>query len=125
MRKLHLIAMSYDKDAILNALQRTNAAEVVVHTDTEHTLPVAVDDEETRGYLASVEAALHFLCLAVENRLKERGESTELLKDGFDVSYSDFISAAERKCEIDSVVEKIIVAAVAAVLSYLFARLGM
>ena len=107
MRKLHLIAMSYDKDAILNALQRTNAAEVVVHTDTEHTLPVAVDDEETRGYLASVEAALHFLCLAVENRLKERGESTELLKDGFDVTYSQFVAAGEQKEEMDVWVQKI------------------
>ncbi len=107
MRKLHLIAMTYDKDAVLNALQRTNAAEIIVHADTEHTVSMPVDDEETRGYLASVEGALHSLCVAVENRLKEKGESTELLKDGFDVTYSQFIAASEQKEEMDGWVKKI------------------
>ena len=38
MRKLNLVAMSYDKDIILNALQRTGAVEVKLHADTENTV---------------------------------------------------------------------------------------
>ena len=34
--KLNLVAMSYDKDAILNALSRSNAVEVKTHTETEY-----------------------------------------------------------------------------------------
>ena len=41
MRKLNLVAMSYDKDALLNALQRTNAAEVSLHSTTENTVASA------------------------------------------------------------------------------------
>ena len=40
MRKLHLIAMSYDKDAVLDALQRTGAAEITLHEDVENTAPL-------------------------------------------------------------------------------------
>ena len=107
MRKLHLIAMSYDKDVILNALQRTNAVEIVVHRDTENTVLLSADDEGIRGYLASLEAALTSLCAVVENRLKEKGESTEVLKDGFDVSYSEFMAAKAKGAEMDEVVARI------------------
>ena len=41
MQKLNLVAMSYDKDAILNALQRTGAVEVVTRTEAEQTIPTA------------------------------------------------------------------------------------
>ena len=37
MRKLNLIAMSYDKGVIFDALQRTGAVEVKLHADTENT----------------------------------------------------------------------------------------
>ena len=33
--KLNLIAMSYDKDKLLNALQKTNAVEVKLHKEEE------------------------------------------------------------------------------------------
>lgn len=107
MRKLHLIAMSYDKDAVFNALQRTNAVEVAVHADTENTLPMQANGDETRAYLASVEAALTALCNAVENRLKKSGEKTDVLKDGFDVTYSEFMSAKDQTAEMDETVRQI------------------
>lgn len=107
MRKLNLIAMSYDKDAVLNALQRTNAAEVILHADTENTVIPVFDSEEDRAYYASVESALQNLCGAVERRRKESGEKSDVLRDGFDVSYSEFLAAKDRKAEADALAAKI------------------
>lgn len=105
--KLNLVAMSYDKDAILNALSRSNAVEVKTHAESKFAGTLETDAEELRAYLNSLETALSVLCLEVEKYEKERGIKSDVLKDGFDVSYSDFISAAERKREIDRAVEKI------------------
>lgn len=107
MRKLHLIAMSYDKDAVLDALQRTGAAEITLHEDVENTAPLQANGEDLRAYLAFVEAALTALCNAVENHLKESGEKSDVLKDGFDVTYSEFIAAKDQKAEIDQIVERV------------------
>ena len=46
MRKLNLVAMSYDKDRILNALQRTGAAEIKSAEEKENTLPA---EDGSRG----------------------------------------------------------------------------
>ena len=43
MSKLNLVAMSYDKDSVLNALQRTNAAEVKLHYEAENTVALTAD----------------------------------------------------------------------------------
>ena len=39
MKKLNLAAMSYDREKVLNALQRTGAAEVKCHTPVESVSP--------------------------------------------------------------------------------------
>ena len=104
MRKLHLIAMSYDKDAVLNALQRTNAAEVTTHAETGDTFPLVAQDEQLRNELLAVENALQTLSKAVAVRLSGKAE---LLKDGFDVTYEEFISAGERKAEVETLVGQI------------------
>ena len=104
MRKLHLIAMSYDKDGILNALQRTNAVEVTTHVETENTFPLVFEDEALKNYLLTVETALQTLSKAVASRLSEKAE---VLKDGFDVTYSEFLSAKDKQAEVDELVEKI------------------
>ena len=108
MRKLNLIAISYDKDEILNALQRTNAAEITLHSDVEDTKTLEVKGEEGREYLSSVEAALDVLCNAVSLRLKEESvKKSDLLEDGFDVSYTDFMKSGAQKEEMDKLVAKI------------------
>ena len=66
MQKLNLIAMSYDKDIVLNALQRTGAAEVTLHAETEYTTVPETNAEDLKTYLASVEAALSSLSGAVD-----------------------------------------------------------
>lgn len=108
MRKLHLVGLSYDKDAVLNALHKTNATEVTTHADTEHTVAMTGDTEGMKTYLASVETALSVLCAVVENVEKDKGEKKpEVLKDGFDVTYSDFIAAKDKKADVDATVERI------------------
>lgn len=107
MRKLNLIAMSYDKGVILDALQRTGAVEVKLHADTENTSVPPVCGDELRSYLASAEAALSVLCSEVENYNRENNIKSGILKDGFEVTYTDFMSAREKKGEIDSLIARI------------------
>ena len=107
MRKLNLIVMSYDRDAVLNALQRTGAVEITTYADTENTVIPVCDCEETRAKLSSIENALSVLSKAVEEYSKENGGKTELLKDGFCVSYSEFVSAKDNTLEIQEIAKKI------------------
>lgn len=108
MRKLNLIAISYEKDEVLNALQRTSAAEITLHSSVEDTKILEVKGETGKEYLSSVEAALGVLSNAVSLRFKEEGvKKSELLQDGFDVSYSDFMASGARKEEMDALVGRI------------------
>ena len=107
MGKLNLVAMSYDKDALLNALQRTGATEIKYHFDAENTTPMTADCEGLRESLAAVESSLALLSSCTEEYLKEHKIKSEILKDGFSVSYSEFIAANEKQGEVASLVEKI------------------
>lgn len=107
MKKMQLVAMSYDKDAVLDAMQRTGAVEIVLHNATDNTNVSQQDTEELRSYFATVETALEALCAAVEKRQKEKNEKSDILKDGFDVSYSEFFEAKTRKAQTDALVEQI------------------
>ena len=107
MSKLNLVAMSYDKDSVLNALQRTNAAEVKLHYEAENTVALTADCEEMRVDLSNVENALNLLSSAIESYNKDNKIKSDVLKDGFDVSYSDFMSAKDMKWDMDALVEKV------------------
>ena len=107
MSKLNLVAMSYDKDSVLNALQRTNAAEVKLHYEAENTVALTADCEEMREYISNVENALNRLSSAIESYNKDNKIKSDVLKDGFDVSYSDFMSAKDMKWDMDALVEKV------------------
>ena len=107
MKKLHLVAMSQEKDAILNALGATNAVEITTHADVEYARTIESNTDELREELVALEAALAALSAQVENHDKETGEKTLELKDGFDVTYSQFISAQESGEEMRALAEKI------------------
>lgn len=106
MRKLRLIAMSYDKDAILNALQRTNAVEVTT-AHAENSIEETHTDSSDREYALSVQAAMESLCAAIGKIEREKGEKSEYLKDGFDVSYTEFMGISQKKSEMDELVQTI------------------
>lgn len=107
MRKLHLIAMSYDKDVIMDALHRTGATQVVVHRDTPDTVVPEVETDALRSSLASLENALNVLSSEVESYEKDRGIKSDILRDGFDVSYQEFMSAGSLRAQAEAVAEQI------------------
>ena len=107
MKKLHLVGMSYDKDAILNALHKTNAAEIKWQTENDQTTAFEVSTEALSTRLAAVEAALTSLVTETENYEKEHGISSSVEKDGFDVSYAEFVSVKQRRSEAEEIVAKV------------------
>lgn len=107
MSKLNLVAMSYDRDRILNALQRTNATEVKLQYEAENTVALSADNEELKAYLARIEHALDSLCSETDAYNKDHKIKSDVLKDGFEVSYSEFMGAKEQKDDADLLVEQI------------------
>lgn len=107
MGKLNLVAMSYDRDSILNALQKTNAAEIKTHEETENTVICNADGEKLREYLSNVESALSVLCAETEAYNKDNKIKSDVSRDGFEISYTEFMSAKDNKEKIDKVVEEI------------------
>ena len=95
MRKLNLVAMSYNKDAVLNTLQRTGAVEIITHTAAENTVAIPYNAEIAKEKLLAVESAIETLSKCVEERQKQTGQQTDGLQDGFDVTYSEFFAAGE------------------------------
>ena len=71
MLKLNLAAMSYDRDGILNALQRSGAAEIKKHCETPSAHPLSTDSGELKIYLARVENALGVLSEEVDGNNKD------------------------------------------------------
>ena len=61
MSKLNLVAMSYEKDKVLNALQRTGATEVKLHSQTEYAAPLNTDCGDLRDYLTGLKKRLKSL----------------------------------------------------------------
>ena len=106
MRKLQLVAMSYDKDALLDAMQRTGAVEITFD-DNVKDVTVSEDTEGLRGYYARVETAMEALCSAVERKQKENKIKSDVLNNGFDVTYNEFFAIQDQKKSLEEVVEKI------------------
>lgn len=107
MRKLNLAAMGYDRDAVLDALQRTGAAEIK-DCDLQGDLQkLCVDRENVRERLTAAEKALEILTAEITLREKPK-DGKNLLKDGFDVSYSEFVESGKKSAEFDATAEKII-----------------
>ena len=105
MKKLNLVAMSYDLNGILDALSKTGAVQVTVNK-AEREEPSG-DELRLQTELAESEGALHLLCQGVENYIRDKGLKEGVLQDGFDVTYTEFLSARQKGEEINSLVLKI------------------
>ncbi len=107
MKKLHLIGMAYDRDRILNALHKTNAAEITYQTEKVDTLPLEVCGDALSARIAAVEAALTALVTETDRFEKEYGIKPSTEKDGFDVSYAEFMSVKDHQDEAEQVLLKV------------------
>ena len=105
--KLNFIAMSYDKDKLLNALQKTNAVEVKLHKEEENTTVPIVNADFLATEKSSFEAALSILISEVETYEKSNSLQSELPKDGFDVGCSEFMSIKEERERLLTVCEQV------------------
>ena len=106
MSKINLVAMNYDRDKILNALQRTQVAEIKLHSETENTMPLEADTEALRERLLKGEAALEALILRVETHYKEQKIKSDNLKE-VEISYSEFMDAKDNVADAEKLIEKI------------------
>lgn len=107
MQKLNLVAMSYDRDGILNALQKTGATEIKTHFEAENTSVLCEDTEELSARVNRVDGALNLLCAEVDAYNKDNKVKSDDLKDGFTVSYREFRGASSLKEECEAVVDKV------------------
>ena len=106
MSKINLVGMSYDRDKILNALQRTQATEIKLHSETENTMPFETDTEALRERLLRGETALEVLLSRVESHYKEQKIKSDNLKE-VEISYSEFMSARDNISVSEELIEKI------------------
>ena len=106
MQKLHLAAMLSDKDGILDALQKTRAAEVKKHGEEEGTAIPVKDDAALLLRAAETENALQLLTKAAEDYARDHAAKTDFLKDGFDVSYSGFMQMKEKSGEAEEIIAR-------------------
>ena len=107
MSKLNLVAMSYDRDTVLNSLQKTGASEIKLHYEAQNTAPMTADCESLRARLDAFEGALSYLSAEVGAYNKDHKIKTDVLSDGFSVSYTEFISAKEQSAQVEELVQKI------------------
>ena len=107
MKKLNLVGMAYEKDAVLNALQRTGAVEVKQHREVEHSAPLPPADGTLSAYHASLEDALERLTQAVNAYGKEHKGTARPEKDGFEVSYEEFMAAANDRARMDGLIARV------------------
>lgn len=103
MSKLNLVAMAYDKDAVLNALTGTGAVEIKSHGEEADTSPLSFDCEELRAYLSRLEEARGKLADACAKAIKE----DKSFKTSDEISFAEFMSAKELRVGAEECADKI------------------
>lgn len=91
----------------LNALHRTNAVEIRAHAENEDTRPLFSDADKLSSHLSSVEAALSSLSKEIEDYQKENKIKSDVLKDGFFITYEEFVSAKENAEKTEATVARV------------------
>ncbi|MCI8499924.1 MAG: V-type ATP synthase subunit I [Clostridia bacterium] len=106
MKKLNLIALSYDRDKILNALERTGAVQIKQHAPSEYASAVAFDTEALNASHVSAENALQILqsqTLAYASAHK----ISYKIADDLEVSYSEFLEAGKREEDYRALIQNV------------------
>ncbi|MDE7158184.1 MAG: hypothetical protein K2N74_01280, partial [Clostridiales bacterium] len=106
MRKLRVAAVSYEEDKILDALSKTGAVEIKLLEEKDAARPVS-DAEAVSARLEEAEGALKELFDSSERYAKEHKKEFKPEKDGFLVSYEEFMSADKKRDEAEELIAKI------------------
>lgn len=107
MCKLNLVALEYERDKILNALQQTRALEIKQHEVLENTDNLQLDSSEITRKIGETEGALATLAAEISAYCREKKVESDALADGFDLSYTDFLNAVDLEGEVDGFIARI------------------
>ena len=107
MSKLNLVALSYERDKILNALQRTRAAEVKTHTVLENTQIPECGAGELGERIRILESALSYLVAGVSDYLKDNKIKASKPESEYSLTYSEFLAVGEKSGEYEEFVARI------------------
>lgn len=106
MKKLNLVAMGYDRNGILNALERTGAVEVKAHAPSDFARSFSQTDTTAAEHCTAAENALAVLqseirAYASDHKIKLK------LSEEVAVSYSDFMAVGENGKTAEELIAKI------------------
>ena len=107
MSKLNLVAISYERDKILNALQRTRAAEVKTHTVLENTQIPESSLSELEERIRVLEGALDYLVAGVSVYISDHKIKDEKIANEYSLTYTEFLEAGEKREQIEEYVARI------------------
>lgn len=108
MSKLNLVAVSYERDKILNALQRTRAAEIKAHTVLENTQVPESSLAELEERIRVLEGALDYLTSGVSGYISDNKIKDEKIEKEYSLTYSEFLEAGEKRREAEENIARII-----------------
>lgn len=97
MRKLRVAAISYEGDKILDALSKTGAAEIKILEAEENIARPVSDAAALSSRMEEAEGALKELVASSERYAKEHKKAFKPEKDGFLVTYEEFMNAEKRE----------------------------
>ena len=106
MRKLRVAAISYEGDKILDALSQTGAAEIKILEAEENIARPVSDAAAVSSRMEEAEGALKELVASSERYAKEHKKAFKPEKDGFFVTYEEFMNAEKRE-EAEALIAKI------------------
>ncbi len=107
MRKLRVAAISYEGDKILDALSKTGAAEIKILEAEENIARPVSDAAALSSRLEEAEGALKELVASSERYAKEHKKAFKPEKDGFLVTYEEFMNADQKREEAEALIAEI------------------
>ncbi|MCH5142141.1 MAG: hypothetical protein J1G07_00275 [Clostridiales bacterium] len=107
MSKLNLVAVSSERDKILNALQRTRAAEIKTHTVLENTQVCSSSLSELEERIRVLEGALDYLVTGVSGYISDNKIKDIKIESEYSLTYSEFLEAGEKREQIEEYISRI------------------
>ena len=107
MSKLNLVAISYERDKILNALQKTRAAEVKTHTVLENTQIPESSLSELEERIRVLEGALDYLVTGVSGYISDNKIKDVKIESEYSLTYTEFLEAGGNREQIEGYIARI------------------
>ena len=107
MRKLRVATVAYEENTILDALSKTGAVEIKRLEEENEACRPQADAGALSARFEEAENALKELELFSERYAKEHKKEYRGEKDGFFVTYEEFMSAEEKRDEAETLIQQI------------------